>query len=402
MAKKENLTAKEAAAELGISVSSLYAYVSRGLIRSEPTEGKSRSKRYNGADIAALKQKQRFRKSPDDVGRSSLKLGVPVLDSTITLFAEGELYYRGYNATTLAETRSYEEVAALLWTGSFSATPFFDATQDLTVELPYLAPDLAPLERFQTFLPLAAARDLSAYDQTEAGLRKTGGRMLRFLTFLATGQRRFESIAHGLTAAWAPDRPELKQPIEAALILCADHELNVSAFTARCIASAGSTLYQVMQGGLAALQGYRHGGQSGRVSALFDQVTPDVEQRLIEWIKQQQPLPGFGHPLYPEGDPRGRALLSLAKRYGGDSGQLKTALKIERIVGEALNRKPNIDFALVTLSRVLGLPAEAPLILFAIGRSSGWIAHALEQYATNQLIRPRARYVGDPIQTTFP
>ena len=398
MAKRNELTAKEAAAELGISVATLYAYVSRGLVRSEPTEGKSRAKRYNGEDIAALKQKQRFRHSPDEVGRSSLKLGVPVLDSAITLFEGGQLYYGGYNAVELAETRSYEEVAALLWTGSFTATPFFEAQQDLQLELPYLADELGPIERFQTFLPLAAARDLSAYDRSELGLRKTGGRLLRLLTFLATGRRRFESIAAGLTTTWAANRPELRHPIEAALILCADHELNVSAFTARCIASAGSTLYQVMQGGLAALQGHRHGGQSGRVAALFDQVSPNVEQRLVEWIKQQQPLPGFGHPLYPEGDPRGKALMGLAKRYGVESAQLKMALKIERIVGESLGRQINIDFGLVTLARTLGLPPEAPLTLFAIGRSSGWIAHALEQYATHQLIRPRARYVGDPIR----
>ena len=143
MAKRNELTAKEAAAELGISVATLYAYVSRGLVRSEPTEGKSRAKRYNGEDIAALKQKQRFRHSPDEVGRSSLKLGVPVLDSAITLFEGGQLYYGGYNAVELAETRSYEEVAALLWTGSFSATPFFDETaRSSPLSSPTLAPDL--------------------------------------------------------------------------------------------------------------------------------------------------------------------------------------------------------------------------------------------------------------------
>ena len=396
---KQFLSAKEAAEELSISVATLYAYVSRGLVRSEAAVGgKSRARRYNGADIAALKRKQQYRHQPDQVAQSTLQRGMPVLDSAITLIHEGTLSYRGHDALELATTRRFEEVAALLWSGSFAVGGLFAPENDLLIDFPVAAEQLSTLERFQAILPYAAAQDVAAYDQSVLGLQKTGSRMMRLMTQMVVGpDLPFASIAQGLQQAWVPQSPELRQPLEAALILCADHELNVSAFTARCIASAGSTLYQVMQGGLAALQGFKHGGHTERVGALFDQVGGEqTEKNMIAYIKRGEALPGFGHPLYPTGDPRGRLLLNLATSHQSHNGEVVAMAQVmQQTVWQTLERHPTIDFGLVTLARTLGLPQEAPLTLFALGRAAGWIAHAIEQYQTQMLIRPRARYVGD-------
>jgi citrate synthase len=400
MKKNRFLSAQEAATELSISVSSLYAYVSRGLVRSEPTEGKSRARRYNAADIAQLKKKQAYRYNPSQVGSETLHLGVPVLDSSITLIQEGQLFYRGHNVLELAASNRFEEVASLLWTGSLQVGQLFDAKDDLNVAIPHLTNlALSPIEHFQAILPMAAAQDLAGYDQSPAGIQRTGARIILLMARVITGEAQFDSIAKTLQKAWLPENPEVRPALEAALILCADHELNVSAFTARCIASAGSTLYQVIQGGLAALQGFRHGGQSERVAVLFDQVAGDVPAKIGAYIKRGEALPGFDHPLYPDGDPRGRMLFAMAEKYQLDPKAIDEAKAIHEIVSSKLDRQPNIDFALVTLARALKLPADAPITLFALGRTAGWVAHALEQYETKQLIRPRARYIGASVTT---
>jgi citrate synthase len=190
-----------------------------------------------------------------------------------------------------------------------------------------------------------------------------------------------------LARAW-----ELRDPaaevVRRALVLLADHELNASAFAARIAASTGASLAAAALAGLATLTGPRHGGAAARVAALIedcDRLGP--EEAVRTWIGRGDPPPGFGHLLYPEGDPRAVALLEAI-----DPDPSLTAL---RASAEALTgQRANVDFALAVTTRTLGLPQDAPFALFALGRSVGWIAHALEQIETGGLIRPRARYVG--------
>jgi citrate synthase len=236
------------------------------------------------------------------------------------------LYYRGHDAVVLARSWSVEEVAALIWTGERSA-----AADLFAGEAPVLPEslagildrqDLSPVERCQVAVPLAGALDLSGWDLRPRAVMKTGTRILRLLAATAAGARSTSSspIAAVLQSGWAPGRPEVAEALGAALILCADHELNVSAFTARCVASAAAT-------------------------------KPELATSLIEAARE--------------------------------------------LIGEP----PNLDFGLVTLARGLGLPERTPLALFALGRSIGWIGHALEEYALDRLIRPRAAYVGEPAGT---
>jgi citrate synthase len=397
--KKRFLTAQEAAAELDISPATLYAYVSRGMIRSEAAGDDSRVRRYSAEDIDRLKARKAARHNPDAAAEGALHLGTPVLESAITLIADGRLYYRGQDAVALAERHSLETVAALIWSGDLDAeaafTPFEPPAPVQTVQRQVA--HLPAFDQFQIVLPALAADDLAAYDLRAEAVRQTGARILGTLVFTAAGGKAGAdaSTADMLGTAWG--KPEAAHLVNAALVLCADHELNISAFTARCVASAGATPYAVVQAGLAALGGPKHGGHTQRVEALLREAgdARGMYAALAGRLRRGEPIPGFGHPLYPEGDPRGAALLRwVIEAYpNSDAAALAEAGReaAARLIGDA----PTIDFALAVLARALDLPTGVPLTLFAIGRAVGWIGHAIEQYALDHLIRPRARYVGN-------
>jgi citrate synthase len=189
--------------------------------------------------------------------------------------------------------------------------------------------------------------------------------------------------------------------LNAALILALDHEINVSSFAARVIASAGSNLYEVVNGAMCAFSGPCH----GRTSERAEQFIRELEEAegapavIHARLRSGEEIPGFGHPLYPGGDPRARLILGLlAEDFP------KEFATIQRRIDESedvLRKAANLDLALAVLSRILALPAHSAFHLFALGRTVGWIAHAVEQHESGEFIRPRARYVGvlpDPSQ----
>ena len=399
MTDKRYLSAHEAADALGISLSTLYAYVSRGLIRSEASGESQRSRRYHAEDVEQLIARKAARHSPEKLAQSALHWGSPLLESAITLIADGRLYYRGHDAIALATTQLVEQVAALIWTG------------DLDQPIPALAErptgdydslrrqlgDLTPVERFQVILPLAASADLAAFDLRQGAVVSSGARLLRLMTLIAAGDSPPDAgIAGTLQRAWVPDDPQAADLINAALILCADHELNVSSFTARAVASAGSTPYQVVLAGLSALQGIKHGGHTPRVEAFLREAgeTGGVRAVIADWLKRGEILPGFRHPLYPDRDPRGALLVELVHEAYPDSPTVALAQAVIEQAQTLIEGRPNLDFGLALVGRALSLPAGGALALFALGRTIGWIGHALEQYAEDRLIRPRARYTG--------
>ncbi|MBT4138107.1 MAG: hypothetical protein HOE48_09340 [Candidatus Latescibacteria bacterium] len=225
---------------------------------------------------------------------------------------------------------------------------------------------------------------------------KTGARILRLLVRVATQGKMGDSIAETLQWAWAPDFPEAVDLINTMLILYADHELNTSAFTARCVASAGATPYGAVGAGLAALQGYKHGAASERTELLFREaeLSGNVERTIADRLRLGELISGFGHAVYRDVDPRAKLMLDcIAKRFP-DSPHLALAREIIDVTHRLTTVHYNVDLALTTLVRVLGLPDGSAMALFALGRVAGWIGHAIEQYELDQLIRPRARYVG--------
>jgi citrate synthase len=394
------LSAREAAALLDVSLATLYSYVSRGMLRSEPVAGQPRVKHYLREDVTRLMERKEVRRDPSKAAARSLNWGTPVLDSSLTLIEGGRIYYRGRDALELAQRSSVEEVAALLWKGDpREAESLFAGSSDgLSREIKILLkkmPDLGLIERCQLTLPLGALSDLGAYDLRPAAVARTGARILNLLASTLCGGAVPGSIDVALQEALIPRRKASLPALRAALILCADHELNVSTFTARCIASSRATPYEVVIGALAALNGQRHGGYTVQVAALFEesQRARNPREILANRLRQGEGLPGFGHPLYPDGDPRATLLLTLAKKYGRGAG-LELADKLIDAARNLTGEHPTVDFALVTLARALGLPAGGPLTLFFLGRTIGWIAHAIEQYEDPRLIRPRARYLG--------
>ena len=395
------LTAHQAAAELGISLPTLYAYVSRGLVRSESGPD-GRSRRYRTEDVWALKRRKDHRRDPDKAAEDALHWGLPVLRSSLSLIADGRLFYRGRDVVTLAASNTIEEVAALLWAGS-TDTPLPAAEPiDLGPDGAHLKKIKAPLtvmEVFQTTLTIAAAYDTSAFDVRPASVQRTGLNIVRLLASTAAGARPSKrSVAEVLQRRWCPKRPEAVDLLHAALVLYADHELNPSTFTARCVASAGATPYGVVLAGLAALQGSKHGGACERAEALLDEAPHErgAHRAVAARLRRGETMPGFGHPLYPEGDPRGELLMRLVEQRCADSEGVEIARALADAVWDLMGDRPTVDFGLVTLCRALELPSHAPLALLAIGRSIGWIAHAIEQYEEGRLIRPRARYTGEP------
>ena len=151
---------------------------------------------------------------------------------------------------------------------------------------------------------------------------------------------------------------------------------------------AGSTPYAVVIAGLAALQGHRHGGHTEQVALLLREARAGIAGAVAGYLRRGAPLPGFGHPLYPDGDPRGRLLLELVTdRYPQTADHRVLARELCLAVYELTGLRPTVDFALEIVSQALGLPPRAALALFALGRTIGWIGHAMEQAATEQLIR---------------
>jgi len=331
----------------------------------------------------------------------ALHWGTPVMESGITLIDDGRLYYRGRDVVTLARRESVENVAALIWTGDRMTAPdlFLPEVKALSGGTRTVLESVAgmpPIDVFQVLLPLAAAEDPAAYDLRPAAVAHTGARILRLMTKAASGEDA-PSLAEALGHGWSPRVAGAGALLDAAFVFCADHELPVSTFAARCVASSGATPYAVVLAGLAALGGVKHGGEVELVEAFLREaeVAGDARAVISGRLRRGERIPGFGHSLYPEGDPRGAGLLRLVAETCPESPAVQLS---EAVAGEVLHLMgglPTVDFALATVGRALALPAGGAVALFGLGRTVGWIGHAIEQYENDSLIRPRARYVGE-------
>ena len=232
------LSAGRAAEELGVSLATLYAYVSRGIVRSEAVEGKGRARRYRAEDVRRLKERKDGRRDPEGVVEGALHWGMPVLESGITLIDGGGLYYRGRDVVDLAGEKSIEEAAALIWTGdeAMARALFPPEMSGPSLRIRNVVDSvtgLTPVEVFQVLLPVAAAEDPAAYDLRPDAVARTGARILRLMTDVVAGES-IPGLAGTLQRGWSPDSPGAADLLGAALVFCVDHELPVSTFAARC------------------------------------------------------------------------------------------------------------------------------------------------------------------------
>jgi len=387
------LSAREASAELAISQATLYAYVSRGLIRSEPSQD-SRSHRYRAEDFRTLKERRT--PAPEPRGMRSFDADLPVMDSAVATITEDGPIYRGVNCVDLAERDTLEHAATLLWdiTGVDPFAP--DNCPSISGEMRAVA-DAArganAIDRTIAVLALAASADPRAFTRADEGRAMVGGRIMRLLVATMLNAATSPKPLHlQIAQAWAPDNKHAADLIRRALVLLADHELNASTFTVRCAASTGLDLYDAVIAGLVALKGPKHGGASVLAARLLKTLAEgEVAPVIRERVALGERFAGFGHGVYKHGDPRARALLEALARSGAAK---KLTHEIPERIAEATGEFVNIDYALAVLVHTLGRAPGNELVLFAMARAVGWIAHACEQLRHGGLIRPRARYVG--------
>jgi citrate synthase len=387
------LSAREASAELAISPATLYAYVSRGLIRSEPSPD-SRSHRYRAEDIRGLKERRV--PSVEPRGFKSFDPDLPVMDSAIATITEEGAIYRGVNCVDLAEKGTLEHAATLLWDVT-GVDPFaVDNCPQVSDEMRAIAEAArraAPIDRAIAVLALATSADPGAFTRAPEGRAMVGARILRLLvaTMLNT-QPSAEPLHLQIARVWAADNKHAPDLIRRALVLLADHELNASTFTVRCAASTGLSLYDAIIAGLAALKGPKHGGAGVLASRLVKMlIDHDPEPVIRERVALGERFAGFGHGVYKQGDPRAISLLNALTHAGAAR---KFTREVPDRIAEATGEFVNIDYALAVLAHSLRLAPGSELTLFAMARAVGWIAHASEQLQHGKLIRPRARYVG--------
>lgn len=367
---REWMTREEVLTKLGVRPQTLYAYVSRGQIERRADPADPRRSLYRGDDILALADRRARGRRQTSVAASTLAWGEPVIPTAIATVSHGELIYRGQSATALAARMRLEEVAALLW------------EQPDAVVFPEVPGGGDP---FRALAALAGnARSLLG--------RPTAKLVNEGAICVATMASAFGAVGTGpihqrLSAAWSLDT-EGEELIRQALALLADHELNPSTFAVRVAASTGAGIPACILAGLATLSGPKHGGAGAALeSFLVEAINMGADAAIERWLATGHGLPGFGHPLYPYGDPRARALLA----HIGPDDELAT---LRNAVEDVLGLPPNIDFALLAIARRHALPPRSGFGLFAIARTVGWVAHALEQASAGAIIRPRARYTG--------
>jgi citrate synthase len=361
-----------ALARLGVRRETLYAYVSRGRIAARPDPGDPRCSLYRAADIAALVGRRVRGRRHAAIAASAIAWGEPSIATSISTIDDGRLIYRGRDAVALAESATLEDVAALLW------------------EQPGIAfPANAAGVGDDAFVALAAvaATSLHSLGRSPKRLRADAATVVGVLATALGAGAADRPVHERLAEGWSL-RGEGADLIRRALVLLADHELNASTFAVRVAASTGASISASLLAGLSALSGPRHGGAGQRaIEFVAEAKRIGAEQAVERRLAREEPLPGFGHPLYPDGDPRAAALLA---RF--TPKPIFTALR--DAVMEASGRVPNVDFALAAVTSTFRVSGDAAFRLFALGRSIGWVAHALEQASAGQLIRPRAVYTG--------
>lgn len=388
------IPAAEACRILGVSAATLYAYVSRGLLESRPGPD-HRSRRYRRREVERLAQNRRAGRGAARGAAQSLDRGLPVLETQISLIRADGPYYRGHSAIDAVRAgATLEDVARTLWNCG-RHDPFAQAPSPTwPASVAPLATDanLPPLERSLAAIPLLSLAVHHSFTASPIARRDIAAQLLRQNAALLTGELPSSRPVHGVIAdAWRPGDPHFADLARTTLVLCAEHELNVSAFAARVVASTGAHLHATVCSGLAALTGPRHGGAAARAHALL---AAGADALVDRWQRGDE-LPGFGHVLYPDGDPRATELLARLHRSHAHSAALRAVDALVARAEDISGLRPNLDFALAVLCHLQALPVSAAQVLFASGRLAGWLAHALEQQEHGGLIRPRARYTGE-------
>jgi citrate synthase len=392
------VTAKDAAVALGVSLPTLYAYVSRGFIRSQGVPG-SRNRRYWKVDIERLKG----RRVPDDQheapAASDAESQGLVRETKITLLTSRGIYYRGRDITELAESETFESVAALLWEADPAAI-FGKRLPAAPPSYPKLARSLAELpvlEQAMAVFPLIERANPRSYDLSKAGFARTGADLSRwFAAILVRANAPSEAPVHEFIAESLGAPQGFADIIRRLLIVVADHELDPTTYAVRATANTGVTPYYAVVTGIIASRGQRL--QSGRMEAaarLLEEIisTPDPRDSIVARFRNGEQLVGFASPVQDKIDPRAAILMDALRKRFGDDVELKRLHRAADTAAEISGAQMHTILPATFIGRKLGLKGQE-LAVSSLGRMAGWIAHAMEQYHGHPLIRPRTRYTG--------
>ena len=448
MTRNAMLTAEQTATRLGVKLETVYAYVSRGALARTLADD-LRTSRFDAREVDALARRGRPRKGVERVGAVDVSLA-----TEITWITQTELFFRGRDATALASTSSFENVCELLWTGDLpSETAWPEPKKSIAVArslCAHLPRGISPIERFSVVCAaLAPLHPLRGELRSDTVIQHGRALLLALVASLgprkkaddagwetappAATSERVATTSKGLAATSKHAAATSKHPVptskvpattsrrparaiarrlwpalsplpptepriallDGALVLLADHELATSTVAARVAASTRANPFAVVQAGLGALNGPLHGKAPLRVhELLLDAAASSADVAVARATEWKSGVPGFGHPVYLEGDPRARFLFAALAPLS--QKRERTAIDATLSACSALGKKaPNVDFALAALAFACHMPLGATEAIFALARTAGFIAHAMEEYGEEPLrFRARAIYIG--------
>ena len=357
--------------------------------------------------------------------------GVLVAESSLSQIDgdEGRLIYRGYEIDDLAREASYEEVLYLLWHGELPTPALLDAFRDgmaaerdldddvlATIER-LAAADESPMAVMRTVTSMLSAYDPDADDEDVQSIPANVRKGRRITAKLPTALAAFDRLRRGKEPV--DPHPDLDhaanflymlndevpddvaaETFDMALVLHADHGINASTFSARVTASTLADLHSAVTSAVGTLSGALHGGANQNVMRMLLEVD-ESDKDPLQWVQdalaEGRRVAGFGHRVYNVKDPRARILGERSEALGVESGDEKWfrySETIEQFMAEEKGIAPNVDFYSASMYYQMGIPIDLYTPIFVVSRVGGWIAHVLEQWEDNRLIRPRARYVG--------
>ncbi|MED4530991.1 citrate synthase [Metabacillus fastidiosus] len=359
--------------------------------------------------------------------------GIVATTSSVSSIIDDTLTYVGYSIDDLAENASFEEVVYLLWHRKLPTSEQLDEIRKQLSEnakIPQQVVDHFKSYPIEKVHPMAALRTavslLGLFDEEadvmdpQANYRKAIRLQAQLPTVVAAfarvrkGLEPIEprtdlAIAENFLYMLSGEEPSdiAVEAFNKALVLHADHELNASTFTARVCVATLSDVYSGITAAIGALKGPLHGGANEAVMKMLNEIgdIQNVESYVKDKFDRKEKIMGFGHRVYRKGDPRAKHLRTMSKKLTsitGDSKLYEMSLKIEELVTSKKPLPPNVDFYSASVYHSLGIDHDLFTPIFAMSRVSGWLAHILEQYDNNRLIRPRADYTGPVNQVYVP
>ena len=392
MTEDQRISAAEAASRLGVKRETIYAYVSRGLLASERhIDGKSST--FDPAEIDRFRR----RKADHRPGR----LEVPIA-SGITEVVDGLVSYRGHRLSDLVDAgHGYETVAELLWTGTLAIAPEWSARRAVETAVRRASKALpghaTPTDRMMAGVVAAGAVDPFRDDRSTTGAATTARQLIRAIvdSLPASGDSTSDRVAERLWLRLTTADPSHWPLLDTAMVTLADHGMATSTLAARLAASTRAAPHAVLLAGLGPLAGPLHGAASRTVHLMFeDAASNGADAAIAEVMRRDGRVPGIGHFIHRTRDPRHDIVFDALTDHPVDEQRMDIVASVIARTTDRIPAAPNVDLALGAMTFITDMGPDAGEVIFAIARTAGWIAHALEEYEETPIrFRPVGRYV---------